>query len=215
MPHKRSFWPGQTRIAKTHSGVRSEFARVAKEDPKIDRKLASFLAQAYNLKSLLTMPLVQRPPGRARRRSTRPEGRRTGRSEDGADRDNSAPDECATAASRLPSRSASVSRSPAATRSAVIFEMIEVERIRDERDADQHPENGDQAPSRGLRRLVAVADGGHGDDRPIDAVAQSGDRESWFRDRIGRSAIHMATPIRKSSRRVSAMSGLSSPTTEP
>ncbi|MGA7197661.1 HEPN domain-containing protein [Roseiarcus sp.] len=38
------------KIAKTHSGVRSEFARVAKEDPRIDRKLASFLAQAYNLK---------------------------------------------------------------------------------------------------------------------------------------------------------------------
>jgi uncharacterized protein (UPF0332 family) len=38
------------KVAKTHSGVRSEFARIAKDDPMIDRKLASFLAQAYNLK---------------------------------------------------------------------------------------------------------------------------------------------------------------------
>jgi len=38
------------KVAKTHSGVRSEFARIAKDDPRIERKLASFLAQAYNLK---------------------------------------------------------------------------------------------------------------------------------------------------------------------
>jgi uncharacterized protein (UPF0332 family) len=38
------------KVAKTHSGVRSEFARVAKDDPRVERKLASFLAQAYNLK---------------------------------------------------------------------------------------------------------------------------------------------------------------------
>ncbi|SRR5260370_13345105 len=38
------------KIAKTHSGVRSEFARVAKNDPRLERKLSSFLAQAYNLK---------------------------------------------------------------------------------------------------------------------------------------------------------------------
>jgi uncharacterized protein (UPF0332 family) len=38
------------KVAKTHSGVRSEFARVAKDDPRIERKLAAFLAQAYNLK---------------------------------------------------------------------------------------------------------------------------------------------------------------------
>ena len=38
------------KVAKTHSGVRSLFARVAKDDPKIERKLASFLAQAYKLK---------------------------------------------------------------------------------------------------------------------------------------------------------------------
>jgi uncharacterized protein (UPF0332 family) len=38
------------KVAKTNSGVRSEFARVAKEDPTIERKLASFLAQSYSLK---------------------------------------------------------------------------------------------------------------------------------------------------------------------
>lgn len=38
------------KVAKTHSGVRSQFARVAKDDPKIERRLASFLAQAYKLK---------------------------------------------------------------------------------------------------------------------------------------------------------------------
>jgi uncharacterized protein (UPF0332 family) len=38
------------KVAKTHSGVRSEFSRVAKDDPRIERRLASFLAQAYNLK---------------------------------------------------------------------------------------------------------------------------------------------------------------------
>jgi uncharacterized protein (UPF0332 family) len=40
------------KIAKTHSGVRSEFARLAKDDPRIDRALPTFLAQAYNLKSI-------------------------------------------------------------------------------------------------------------------------------------------------------------------
>ena len=40
------------KIAKTHSGVRSEFARLAKDDPRIDRAFATFLAQAYNLKTI-------------------------------------------------------------------------------------------------------------------------------------------------------------------
>jgi uncharacterized protein (UPF0332 family) len=40
------------KIAKTHSGVRSEFARLAKDDPRIDRALPAFLAQAYRLKSV-------------------------------------------------------------------------------------------------------------------------------------------------------------------
>lgn len=40
------------KIAKTHSGVRSEFARLTKNDPRIDRAFVSFLAQAYNLKAV-------------------------------------------------------------------------------------------------------------------------------------------------------------------
>jgi uncharacterized protein (UPF0332 family) len=38
------------RVAKMHSGVRSEFARLAKDNPAIERRLTSFLARAYNLK---------------------------------------------------------------------------------------------------------------------------------------------------------------------
>jgi uncharacterized protein (UPF0332 family) len=35
------------RIAKTHRGVRIEFARLAKDDPRIAKTLPEFLAQAY------------------------------------------------------------------------------------------------------------------------------------------------------------------------
>jgi uncharacterized protein (UPF0332 family) len=38
------------KIARTHSGVRSELARLTKADPAFDRGLTSFLARAYNLK---------------------------------------------------------------------------------------------------------------------------------------------------------------------
>lgn len=40
------------KVAKTHSGVRSEFARIAKDDPRVDRAFSAFLAQAYNLKTV-------------------------------------------------------------------------------------------------------------------------------------------------------------------
>jgi uncharacterized protein (UPF0332 family) len=39
------------KTAKTHSGVRSEFARLAKDESRLDRSYSSFLARAYNLKS--------------------------------------------------------------------------------------------------------------------------------------------------------------------
>jgi hypothetical protein len=39
------------KAAKSHNGVRSEFARLAKEDRRIDRGFAAFLARAYNLKA--------------------------------------------------------------------------------------------------------------------------------------------------------------------
>jgi uncharacterized protein (UPF0332 family) len=38
------------KAAKTHSGVRSEFARLARADARIDRSFATFLARAYRLK---------------------------------------------------------------------------------------------------------------------------------------------------------------------
>ncbi len=38
--------------AKTHSGVRTEFARLTRDNAAIDRSMTLFLAQAYNLKSI-------------------------------------------------------------------------------------------------------------------------------------------------------------------
>jgi uncharacterized protein (UPF0332 family) len=40
------------RIAKTHRGVRIEFARLAKDDPRIAKTLPEFLAQAYLYKEV-------------------------------------------------------------------------------------------------------------------------------------------------------------------
>jgi uncharacterized protein (UPF0332 family) len=40
------------KISKTHNGVLSEFARLAKDDSRIDRAFLTFLAQAYNLKAI-------------------------------------------------------------------------------------------------------------------------------------------------------------------
>jgi uncharacterized protein (UPF0332 family) len=40
------------KIAKTHSGLRSEFARLARGEPQIDRAFLSFLANAYQLKEI-------------------------------------------------------------------------------------------------------------------------------------------------------------------
>jgi uncharacterized protein (UPF0332 family) len=38
------------KIVKTHSGARSEFARLARNEPALGRDLTAFLAQTYNLK---------------------------------------------------------------------------------------------------------------------------------------------------------------------
>ena len=40
------------KIAKTHSGLRSEFNRLAKDEPRIGRDLVKFLSAAYELKSI-------------------------------------------------------------------------------------------------------------------------------------------------------------------
>ncbi len=40
------------KVARTHRGLRSEFARLTRGDTRIDRSLAEFLGQAYELKSI-------------------------------------------------------------------------------------------------------------------------------------------------------------------
>jgi uncharacterized protein (UPF0332 family) len=40
------------KVAKTHSGVRSEFARLARQSPKIGKTHAAFLAEAYKFKEI-------------------------------------------------------------------------------------------------------------------------------------------------------------------
>jgi uncharacterized protein (UPF0332 family) len=55
------------RITKTHSGVRSEFARLAKDDPRIDRTYSAFLAQAYSLKSIADYAIGPRRRSQPRR----------------------------------------------------------------------------------------------------------------------------------------------------
>jgi uncharacterized protein (UPF0332 family) len=40
------------KIVKTHRGLRVQFARISKDEPRIDQDLSEFLGQAYELKSL-------------------------------------------------------------------------------------------------------------------------------------------------------------------
>lgn len=40
------------KIAKSHSGVRTEFSRLTKGDPRIDGSFTTFLAQAYKYKEI-------------------------------------------------------------------------------------------------------------------------------------------------------------------
>lgn len=60
---KRRIWPVimrqrlsslrvQDKVAKTHTGVRTEFSKLAHREPRIDRCFLSFLAQAYELKAV-------------------------------------------------------------------------------------------------------------------------------------------------------------------
>jgi uncharacterized protein (UPF0332 family) len=41
------------RVAKTHRGVRSSFARLAASDPRLDRTLTQFLARPYQRKEVV------------------------------------------------------------------------------------------------------------------------------------------------------------------
>lgn len=55
-------------IAKTHSGVRSEFSRLARNEPGLDQSFLSFLARAYALKEAADYgmgPNAKVPPERA------------------------------------------------------------------------------------------------------------------------------------------------------
>lgn len=59
---------GTGKIAKTHRGLHSEFARLAKDDPRIDKSFPVFLTQAYNLKAVADYemgPGAVIPPERA------------------------------------------------------------------------------------------------------------------------------------------------------
>jgi uncharacterized protein (UPF0332 family) len=40
------------KIAKSHSGVRSEFSRLAKDTPALDKTFSTFLAKAYSYKEI-------------------------------------------------------------------------------------------------------------------------------------------------------------------
>jgi len=40
------------RAVKSHSGLRSTFARLAKDEPRIEREFTRFLARAYKLKEI-------------------------------------------------------------------------------------------------------------------------------------------------------------------
>jgi len=40
------------KVAKTHSGVRSEFARLTRDAPEIDRAFSTFLSEGYKLKEI-------------------------------------------------------------------------------------------------------------------------------------------------------------------
>ncbi len=49
----QAFIFGRTgKAAKTHQGVQSEFNRMARDEPGIDKSFPAFLSQAYNLKAV-------------------------------------------------------------------------------------------------------------------------------------------------------------------
>jgi uncharacterized protein (UPF0332 family) len=41
----------ETKVVKTHSGVRSEFARLTRNEPSLEPSVRAFLGRAYNLKT--------------------------------------------------------------------------------------------------------------------------------------------------------------------
>lgn len=49
------------RVAKTHRGVRSTFALIAKDEPRIDPEFGAFLARAYKSKEITDYGVGYRP----------------------------------------------------------------------------------------------------------------------------------------------------------
>jgi uncharacterized protein (UPF0332 family) len=41
-----------SRVYKTHNGVNGEFARLVKDDPRVDSQVRAFLGRTYNLKAI-------------------------------------------------------------------------------------------------------------------------------------------------------------------
>lgn len=59
----------RAKVAKTHSGVQTEFARLTKDNPAVNPDLRGFLSRAYELKSIAdyhTEPGVELSAERAR-----------------------------------------------------------------------------------------------------------------------------------------------------
>jgi len=52
MPRKPLSLKKTGKAAKTHQGVQSEFHRLARDEPHIDKAFAPFLNQSYNLKAV-------------------------------------------------------------------------------------------------------------------------------------------------------------------
>lgn len=48
------------KVTKSHSGLRTAFARLTKDDPKIDRRFTRFLARAYAFKELADYVVLPR-----------------------------------------------------------------------------------------------------------------------------------------------------------
>jgi uncharacterized protein (UPF0332 family) len=50
------------KIIKTHSGVRAEFARLARDIPELDRSFSAFLAESYKYKQISDYGVGPMPP---------------------------------------------------------------------------------------------------------------------------------------------------------
>lgn len=65
-----------SRVFKTHTGVHAEFARLVKDDPRVDDELRAFLGLAYEFKAIADYETGPSP--KFRRRARRPPLKRLG-----------------------------------------------------------------------------------------------------------------------------------------